>query len=199
MKKLVLIFIALCCVGLGVALTISMMKFQDRIVQDDSENQDDGLLKTSGQFKDKLAEIKIKRDRAETQIERLSNRQKEALKKLRDKGISKSSDIQSDDRESRLLLAELEDLVEKVDKLKKDIVIYDDAIVSIEAILRDFDRDLVMSDSGINEEQLKQLRTIVYQVEDELESEKSLVDELTSDDLVADLLSELEDDEEAND
>lgn len=188
MKKVLIVFFAFCFVALGAAVAYSIAVYQAQIVENQEEEKEDGFLETSGEFKDKLADIKIRRDRAEVQIDRLTRRKNEAAEKLRAKGIQKSSDIKADDREAKFLVAELKDLVEKIEKLESDVKHYDDAIVSIEAILRDFDRKLVMTDSGIDEKQLEDLRRIIYSVDDKLTGDMSISEELDTADMIDEIL-----------
>ncbi len=190
MKKIFFAFLAILFVALGAAVTLSIVNYQNQHANSEQDESESGFLKTSGEFKDKLANLKIKRDRAELQSGRLERRKKDAADKLRENGVRNVGDVQSDDRESRLLIAELQDIVKTQEELRSDIKIYDDAIVSIEAILRKFDRELVMSGAGNSRKQEEELRRIILNVDDRLTGDRSIVDELETQDLLDEILGD---------
>lgn len=146
-----------------------------------------GFLKTKNDFQDKLEELKRKRDLAKLQISRLDQRKQAAADRLKKMGIKTADDLEAND-EAKLEYAGIKSLMEDAEKLGKDVDIYDDAILRIEAALRDIDRQQVMSNAGIDDDQLRQLRTIISDVDDRLTEKPSAIESLETQNILDDIL-----------
>ncbi len=153
----------------------------------ESERVKNGFLKTKKEFNDKLEDIKQRKEEVVNQIGRLEERLKASGDKLRELGVSKPDDLEKNDA-ARLEYGNATRLMNDVRKYRSDIEIYDKAILRIEAALADIDRQELMNNAGISEEQARQLETIVRDVDDRLLKPPSPVEELKTQEILDELL-----------
>ena len=189
-KTILVLFLAVGVIA-GLAFFVMQSNRQDRAQDRAAQRKADGFLTTRNDFQDKLEEIKRKRDGAALQIERLDQRKQEAASRLRDMGVSTAQDIE-DNPAARREYDGVRNILSDIDKLKGDLVVYDDAISAIEAELRELDRKKLMENVGIDEDDFSQLKTIINDVDDRLSKPETPVEQLETQRILDDLLGEEE-------
>ncbi len=189
-----LCFVAGLCIAAVLFLTVS----QDSAGKAKQQAKAQGFLTTQQDFQDKLEELKRQRDRAKLQRSRLDERKQDAAQRLRNLGVKTPADIEAN-AEAKLAYHEIKDIIQSNDKLAADIEVYDDAIIRIEAALRELDRKRLMENAGISEDQFRQLRTIVNDVDDRLTSQSSSIDSLEVQSILDDVLGKSTDTQKQDD
>ncbi len=189
-----LCFVAGLCIAAVLFLTVS----QDSAGKAKLQAKAQGFLTTQQDFQDKLEELKRQRDRAKLQRSRLDQRKQDAAQRLRNLGVKTPADIEAN-AEAKLAYHEIKDIIQSNDKLAADIEVYDDAIIRIEAALRELDRKRLMENAGISEDQFRQLRTIVNDVDDRLTSQSSSIDSLEVQSILDDVLGKSTDTQKQDD
>ncbi len=189
-----LCFVAGLCIAAVLFLTVS----QDSAGKAKQQAKAQGFLTTQQDFQDKLEELKRQRDRAKLQRSRLDQRKQDAAQRLRNLGVKTPADIEAN-AEAKLAYHEIKDIIQSNDKLAADIEVYDDAIIRIEAALRELDRKRLMENAGISEDQFRQLRTIVNDVDDRLTSQSSSIDSLEVQSILDDVLGKSTDTQKQDD
>ncbi len=189
-----LCFVAGLCIAAVLFLTVS----QDSAGKAKQQAKAQGFLTTQQDFQDKLEELKRQRDRAKLQRSRLDQRKQDAAQRLRNLGVKTPADIEAN-AEAKLAYHEIKDIIQSNDKLAADIAVYDDAIIRIEAALRELDRKRLMENAGISEDQFRQLRTIVNDVDDRLTSQSSSIDSLEVQSILDDVLGKSTDTQKQDD
>ncbi len=189
-----LCFVAGLCIAAVLFLTVS----QDSAGKAKQQAKAQGFLTTQQDFQDKLEELKRQRDRAKLQRSRLDERKQDAAQRLRNLGVKTPADIEAN-AEAKLAYHEIKDIIQSNDKLAADIAVYDDAIIRIEAALRELDRKRLMENAGISEDQFRQLRTIVNDVDDRLTSQSSSIDSLEVQSILDDVLGKSTDTQKQDD
>ena len=105
-------------------------------VADEPNEKVAGFYESAKEFKDALARLKIKRDKIADSQRHLEARKKETVQLLRDQGVTSAADADKT-ASTRLTVMLLESLVEQIRRLETDIKKYDQAIIRIEAKLKD--------------------------------------------------------------
>lgn len=151
-----------------------------------------GFYETTKEFKDALTKCKLERDAIAQSLQHLETRKRETVQELKDLGVSSAADAFNDDK-TQLLVNSLETLVKKTKRLESDIERYDQAIIRIEAKLKELEIIELSNDVGLSDEQSMELsRTIIDLNEqmgikesptllDELELERLLEEEFDTD------------------
>ena len=146
----------------------------------------EGFLTTRKDFNDKLEDIKQRREEIVIQIGRLDEKKKAAAEKLRGMGVATAGDLEKNDL-AQLEFANIKRLMADVDKFKNDLVVYDSAIGRIEVALADLERKELLNNAGINDEQSKQLNTIIHDIDDRLKDKSSPLEQLQNQESLDDL------------
>lgn len=159
-----------------------------------AKNKLDGethILTTERDFRDKVTELRIQREKVLRGIKRLELRKTETVQYLKEKGIRSSADV-TDDKDVVYALRNLKGWKVEIDKLTVDVADYDEAIRSIEVMLDEIERDRIDQEVALSEEEYFQLRKIVKDLNERLGMDKK--DVLEDDELSKILDEELEKD-----
>ena len=125
------------------------------------------LLMTEKDFRDKVTELRIQKEKVVRGIKRLELLKSDTLTQLKEKGIRSSKDV-TDDPDVRYALRNLKGFKVEIDKLNADIASYDEAIKSIEVMLDELERKRIESEVHLTEEQYFELRKIVVDLNERL-------------------------------
>ena len=125
------------------------------------------ILTTEADFRDKVSALKRDRLKLVNGIQRLNDQKAKTLQKLKDKGITSSSDIKGD-KDVMYDLTNLKEWKLGIEKLESQVSKYDDAINSIVVMLDKLERERIDKSVGLNEEQLIDLRKIVVDLDERL-------------------------------
>jgi len=136
---------------------------------------EDKVLTTESDFRDRIAELRMQKDKHARSIKRLEVKKKETLDfLLNEKGIKSSKDIKDDaDTSIKYALRQLKGWKSEIDKLQSDLPKYDEAIDSIKAMLAEIERRRISDEVALTEEDYVALRKIVVDLNERLEIDKS--------------------------
>lgn len=151
----------------------------------DPGNGGSGILKTEKDFRLKLTELKMQRDKVERGISRLSKLKSKSLRKLRDLGIKTGADFRnSDNKDVKLEAVNLKEYSEQIGKIEKEVVYYDDAISGIRVMLDRIERERIGESVSLSEKDYLSLQKIIAQLDDNLKVELDLFEEAELVDLI---------------
>ena len=176
---------------------IVLYAFVNNLVQPRSEvigqklGDENKILTTERDFRDKITELRIQREKVDRGIKRLELRKTETLKYLKDKGIRSSADV-TDDTDVTYALRNLKGWKVEIEKLQEDTKNYDEAISSIEVMLDELERKRINQEVALTEEEYLEMRKIVKDLNERLGLDKN--DVLAEEELGRMLDEELEKD-----
>ena len=136
-----------------------------------AENQDNsskGTLTTEADFRDKLAEIKMNKDKLQRSIAKIEESRNKNLQFLKDQGITKVADAEGNPS-AEIALVNLKAWTENIKSLSDQFAKYDNAISRIEGMLEKLERERINESVGLTEEQEVELRAIVMDLDDRLD------------------------------
>lgn len=125
------------------------------------------ILTTEQDFRDKITELRIQREKVERGIKRLELRKTETLQYLKDKGIRSSADV-TDDTDVMYALRNLKGWKVEIEKLQEDTKNYDEAISSIEVMLDEIERKRINKEVALTEDEYLEMRKIVKDLNERL-------------------------------
>lgn len=127
-----------------------------------------GLPSSVVEFRDKLAEYRMEREKLERSIKKLEDGKTKAIETLKKNNITKVAEVKGN-FEAEVALKDLKASTEKIDDLKSQFAHYDKAISRIEGILNKLERDRVHSEAKLTESQEIELRSIVKKLDEDLD------------------------------
>jgi len=137
------------------------------------------FLSTTAEFEDELVRYKIRRDRTQLAIDRLKQRKQPVVLQLQEMGVHRSADLVS--TRQRLAAEELQRLVQGIAELQQQKQLYSDAIILMEAKLRDLERRAIIRGSAPGAAELEAVMRVKLDLEDQLTPDTSLVEEMDMD------------------
>jgi len=141
-------------------------------------NDNAGFYKTPKEFKDALARLKIKRDGIQQTVAHLDNRKAEIVQRLKELGVESSADYKKSE-ETQLNAKLLQSLVAQISRLKSDIERYDQAIIRVEAKLKDIEIAELTKGAGLSDEQFIELSRTIHDLDEQMGLEGgNLLDEI---------------------
>lgn len=150
------------------------------------EAKADRPLSSEQEFRDKLAELKMQREKSERAIARLEQRKNETVEFLKSKGVKSSADL-AGDVNLKYAARELKGWSDEIEKLEKERLHYDEAISAIQAMLAELERKRINETVAMTEDEYIRLRKIVLDLNDRLEVDKQ---DVVADDELDSLLKE---------
>ena len=137
-----------------------------------------GFYKSAKEFKDALARLKIKRDGIQQTVDHLDNRKAEIVKRLKELGVESSADYKKSE-ETQLNAKLLQSLIAQTSRLKSDIERYDQAIIRVEAKLKDIEIAELTKGAGLSDQQFIELSRTIHDLDEQMGLEGgNLLDEL---------------------
>ena len=124
-------------------------------------------LTSEPDFRNKLAEIRMNKDKLQRAIKKLETRRDENIQYLREKGITKVADAKGD-ANAEMALTNLKGWSESIQELSGQLDKYDSAISRIDAMLKKLERDQINAAAGLTEEEEIELLSIVKDLNDRL-------------------------------
>lgn len=131
----------------------------------------DRPLSSEQEFRDKLAELRMQREKSARAVARLEQRKSETVEFLKSKGVKSSADV-AQDVNLKYAARELKGWSEEIDKLEKELKHYDEAVSAIQAMLADLERKRINETVAMTEDEYIRLRKIVLDLNDRLEVDK---------------------------
>lgn len=147
-------------------------------VAGDNMNNGSGLLKTEGEFRDKLAELKIQRDKIQRGIKRSQRLKSETVAELKEQGIASGADFKSStDSDVKKKVLSLKEAVAQINKYNKEVGYYDDAISSIQAMLEKIERERIDESISLSEEEYLDLQKVIVDLDERLNVNTTLLED----------------------
>ena len=170
-----ILFVALCAIGY-LWFTGELKPRAD--VAEDNLTGSTGLLKTESQFRDKLAELRMQRDKVQRHVKRLENLKAQNIQNLKDKGIGSGEDyLNNSDPDVKLAVINLREWVAQIQKIEKDVAYYDEAIGNVEVMLDKIERDRINDAVSLSEEEYVNLQKIIVDLNERLEVETNILED----------------------
>lgn len=173
-----LTLILLCGIGVIAFLFVSgKLTFQDNGLENPDETST-GLLKTEGDFRDKLAELRMDRDKMNRGLKQLAELRSDTVERLKASGVSSSEDyFSSDDPDVKYFAISLKNHVAQIEKLEKQVAQYDQAITSVETMLDRIERERIDESVAMSEEQYLELRKVIVDLNERLQVETNVLED----------------------
>lgn len=144
----------------------------------------DRPLSSEQEFRDKLAELRMQREKSARAISRLEERKAATVAFLKEKGVKSVADV-AEDNSLKYAARELKGWSEEIDKLQQELKHYDDAIKAIETMLAELERKRISETVALSEDEYMKLRKIVLDLNDRLEVDKhDVIEESELDELL---------------
>lgn len=128
-------------------------------------------LSSEQEFRDKLAELRMQREKSVRAVTRLEERKAATVAFLKEKGVKSAADV-AQDTSLKYAARELKGWSEEIDKLQAEVGHYDQAIQAIEAMLTELERKRISESVALSEDEYLKLRKIVLDLNDRLEVDK---------------------------
>ena len=137
-----------------------------------------GLLKTEPEFRDKLAELRMQRDKVNRSVKRLENLKGETIAHLKSKGISSGDDyLKSSDPDVKYAVVNLKAWVAEIDSIKGQLVHNDNAITGVETMLDKIERQRISDEATLSDEEYLELQTIIVDLGERLQVETDFMED----------------------
>ncbi|MEL7496306.1 MAG: hypothetical protein AAFN77_01760 [Planctomycetota bacterium] len=145
---------------------------------DPDPEQNSGLMKTEAEFRDKLTELKMQRDKVQRGVKRLNGLKAESIQYLRDKGIKSGDDYKnSDDRDIKFAVKNLKEYAAQIAKIEKEVEHYDEAINGIRVMLDRIERERINKSVALSEEESFELQKIILDLNERLDVETDIFED----------------------
>lgn len=139
--------------------------------QPKAQAKSDRPLSSEQEFRDKLAELRMQREKSVRAVSRLEERKAATVAFLKEKGVKSAADV-AQDTSLKYAARELKGWSEEIDKLQQEVGHYDQAIKAIETMLADLERKRISESVALSEDEYMQLRKIVLDLNDRLDVDK---------------------------
>jgi len=170
-----LLFAALC--GVGYLWYSGQLGPRAEVIGDNLNNGSE-ILKTEVQFRDKLEELKMQRDKVQRGLARLERLKAENIEHLKDKGVNSGQDfLNSSDKDIKNAVVNLKEWVKQIDKTKKEITYYDDAITNIRTMLDKIERERINESISLSEDEYVGLQKIIVDLNERLNVDTNILED----------------------
>lgn len=140
------------------------LKVGDR--PDNDGNNNSGFLKTEGEFRRKLAELRIEQDKVGRRKILMEERKAETVAYLKEKGITSTSNL--DDKDVKYAVKNLKQTVSDIKGLDKIVERYEEGIVAIEAMLKQIEQERISAEVALSDEQAEELNIMIRDLDEKL-------------------------------
>lgn len=165
MKNIALIVLFAAITGIAVWIAMGGLSPQLDVAKD--KLGDNSTMLTEQDCRDKLTQLKMKRDNVKRAITRLERQQADNLRFLKDAGIEKVADA-AGNIEATTTLNNVKLINDLIEKRNEEISLIDDTIVRLEGMIKKFRQDNLNQSVALTEEQMIELMTIQNELDDRL-------------------------------
>lgn len=166
MKNIALIIIFAAITGLVVWIAMGGLSSQAKVAGDKLDSSRQSMM-TEQDCRDKLTQLKMKRDKVKRAITQLDRQQEENFSFLKNAGIEKVADA-ADNVEATTTLNNVKLIKNLIEKRNEEVSLLDDTIVRLESMIKKFRQDNLDRSVALTEEQLTELLTIQNELDDKL-------------------------------
>jgi len=136
------------------------------------------LLKTEKQFRDKLVELKMQREKVQRGVVRLERLKADNIKHLKEKGIGSGQDfIKSSDPDVKNAVINLKEWVTQINKINQEIGYYDEAISSIKVMLDKIERERINESIALSEDEYLELQKVIVDLNERLNVDTTFLED----------------------
>lgn len=168
-----ILLIAVCVLGYQ---WYSSLNKKAAIASDDQSEL--GLLKTESQFRDKLAELRMRKYKVQKGVDRLENLKAETVEHLNSKGIRSGEDyLNSTDADVKYAVVNLRAWVSQIEKIKKEVTYYDEAILGVEGMLDKIERERIDESVSLTRQEYLELQKVILDLNERLEVDTDFLEE----------------------
>ena len=164
------------------------LKLFDR---DKPANVDDDMeiLKTEKDFKNKLAVLRLDREKLLRRKKLMQERKAETVQFLKDKGITSASDL--GDSEVKYAVSSLKQFVADLKEVDKNVDRYTNTITAVEAMLKKLEQEAISNEIAISDEEQIRMSALIKELDDKiLGEEKDIFEEAKLRELLGDELGQ---------
>ena len=126
-----------------------------------------GLLKTESQLRNKLAELRIEQDKVQRRVKLLEDQKNESVQFLKDQGVKSSADL-TDDKQIRYAVNNLKRTMADIESVSGIADEYQEGINSIEAMLKDVERNRITKEIALTDEKAMEIDKIIIDLDEKL-------------------------------
>jgi len=124
-------------------------------------------LKTEADFRDKIAEIRMNKEKLEQGIAKLEDRKLENIKFLKEKGIRSVANTEGDPA-AEMAIRDLKGWTESIKDLRGQLDIFDSTISRLDGMLTKIERDMINDSVTLTEEQEVEMLAIIKGLNEKL-------------------------------
>lgn len=144
------------------------LKLFDREIVQEPENE--GFLKTEAEFRRKLAELRMDREKLINRKKLMVERKGETVDFLKDKGITATSDLE--DSDVKYAVNNLKRAVADIKEVEKNVAKYNDSITAVEAMLVKLEQERIANEVAVSDETKIELSVMLKNLDDQLVGEE---------------------------
>ena len=132
-----------------------------------AEVEEEGeFLKTEEQFRDKLAELRIDREKLERRKKLMEERKAETVSFLKEKGITSESDLS--DKDVKYAVNNLKVALIDIKEVDKNVEKYSSAIAAVEAMLKKMEQQAIADEVAVSDEKKIEMSAMIKELDDKL-------------------------------
>jgi len=143
-----------------------LIQGSDPVGPDSSPINNTGFLKTEQEFKDKLAQLRLEREKVVRRKKLLDDRKAETVELLKSKGFTAESDLDNED--TKYAVRDLNRYVADMQSMDETIKKYDKPIAAIEAMLKRIEQDQIAAEVAISSEKAEELGIMLLDLDERL-------------------------------
>ena len=170
-NSLALLFIAL--VGgtvVFVALGLASYYYYSTSQPTADTQQPGSFMRTEAEFRDKLTELNIDKNKVVSSLKSLKNIKQETVIQLRQMGIKSGADyLKTEDQAAKRKVLDLQRTIKKIKIAEANIETYEGAVGRIRSMLAKFELERVSEKAALSEAQAIELQEIILDLDNKLE------------------------------
>ena len=124
------------------------------------------VLKTEEDFKNKLAALRMDREKLSQRKKLMEERKQETVQFLKDKGVTATSDLS--DKDVKYAISNLKQYITDLKDVDKNVSRYTNAINAVEAMLTKIKQQSIADEVNISDEKKIELSAMIKGLEDKL-------------------------------
>jgi len=139
-----------------------------RLFDNDSANstEDATFLKTEEQFRHKLAELRMDREKLQARRRLMEEGKAETVTFLKDRGITSNSDLS--DADVKYAVNNLKRAISALKEADRNIERYSEGILAVEAMLDKLEQERLANEVAVSDDRKIELSAMVKRLDDEL-------------------------------
>ena len=127
---------------------------------------DTEILSSEADFRNKLAELRINREKLTRRKKLMQERKAKTVQFLKDKGITAESDLS--DSEVKYAISNLKQFVADMEEVDKNVDRYTKTITAVEAMLKKLEQEAIANEVMISDEEKIQMSALIKELDDKI-------------------------------